>query len=307
LERIDRAGSSGDRPVSTSFFPQLRPYLLKVGTATAVWWLLYESRQVTVRRLEKEKRQGAEMADLHMRTIEALALAIDAKDDTTHEHLHRVKVYATEVGKELGCTGAEMQALEAAALLHDIGKLAVPEYIISKPGKLSPEEFEQMKIHPAVGAEILERVRFPYPVAPMVRSHHECWDGSGYPDGLKGEEIPLGARILAVVDCFEALAPDRQYRRAYPLRQALEMVRLQGGTRFDPQVVDVLTSHYAEFEQLARATPVMRLSAASRVPRGEGHAGAGYEVLAVTPRTEYTAVFVRSLRRARNFTRWWTS
>ena len=116
-----------------------------------------------------------------------------------------------------GSPESELEALRAAALLHDIGKLAVPEHIISKPGKLTPEEFEKMKIHPVVGAEILERVKFPYPVVPIVRSHHEKWDGSGYPDGLKGEDIPIGARILAAVDCLDALASDRQYRKAIPL------------------------------------------------------------------------------------------
>src|SRR5205814_9507049 len=126
---------------------------------------------------------------------------------------------AVEVAKELGVCPAEMEALHAAALLHDIGKLAVPEHIISKPGRLSPEEFEKMKIHTLVGAEILERVRFPYPVVPIVRAHHEKWDGSGYPLGLKGAEIPIGARILSAVDCLDALASDRQYRLAMPMKE----------------------------------------------------------------------------------------
>src|SRR5437867_6894669 len=180
------------------------------------------------------------MANLHLRTIEALALAIEAKDHTTHDHLQRVRVYAIEVAKELGIPDEEMLALHAAALLHDIGKLAVPEHIISKPGRLTPEEFGKMKIHPVVGAEILERVRFPYPVVPIVRSHHERWDGRGYPDGLKGEEIPTGARILGAVDCLDALASDRQYRRAFPLDVALEKVVADSGKSFDPRVVEVL-------------------------------------------------------------------
>src|SRR5579872_2694259 len=129
-----------------------------------------------------------------------------------------------ELAKELGLSETELEALTAAAVLHDIGKLAVPEHIISKPGKLTPEEFEKMKIHPVVGAEILERVAFPYPVVPIVRSHHEKWDGSGYPDGLRGEEIPIGARILSAVDCFDALSSDRQYRRALPLEDAMRHV-----------------------------------------------------------------------------------
>ena len=138
------------------------------------------------------------------------------------------------MGKDLGLDERDLEALRAAALLHDIGKLAVPEHIISKPGNLTPEEFEKMKIHPVVGAEILERVSFPYPVAPIVRAHHEKWDGSGYPYGLKGEEIPIGARILAAVDCLDALASDRQYRRALPLDQAMAEVESQSGRSFDP-------------------------------------------------------------------------
>src|SRR5258706_5279943 len=151
------------------------------------------------------------MADLHMRTIEAVGLGIEAKDQTTHDHLQRVRVYAIEVAKELRVGAEEMEALQAAALLHDIGKLAVPEHIISKPGRLTPEEFEKMKIHPVVGAEILERVRFPYPVVPIVRAHHEKYDGSGYPLGLSGTQIPIGARILAAVAFLDALASHRQY------------------------------------------------------------------------------------------------
>src|SRR5260370_34984036 len=126
-----------------------------------------------------------------------------------------------EIGKELGLTDSEQSALRAAALLHDIGKLAVPEHIISKPGRLTAEEFEKMKIHPVVGAEILEKVEFPYAVAPIVRSHQEKWDGTGYPAGLGGEDIPIGARILAAVDCLAALSADRQDRRGMPLCVAI--------------------------------------------------------------------------------------
>ena len=142
-------------------------------------YFIYRSYRLYLGKLEDEKRHVEEMANLHLRTIEALALAIEAKDQTTHEHLQRVRIYAIEVAKELGMTGTDLEALHAAALLHDIGKLAVPEHIISKPGRLTPEEFEKMKIHTVVGAEILERVRFPYPVVPIVRAHHEKWDGIG--------------------------------------------------------------------------------------------------------------------------------
>jgi diguanylate cyclase (GGDEF)-like protein/putative nucleotidyltransferase with HDIG domain len=179
-----------------------------------------------------------------------LALAIEAKDQTTHDHLQRVRVYAVEVAKELKVDAEGMAALQAAALLHDIGKLAIPEHIISKPGRLTPEEFEKMKIHPLVGAEILERVRFPYPVVPIVRAHHEKFDGTGYPMGLKGAQIPIGARILAAVDFLDALASDRQYRRALPLHEAMARLSDESGKSFDPQVVKVLERKYVELEQL---------------------------------------------------------
>src|SRR5580658_10032875 len=214
-------------------------------------YFVYRSYKIYLERLEKDKVHVEEIAGLQLRTIEALALALEAQDTTTADHLHRVRVYATEIGKELKLTPQELDALQAAALLHDIGKLAVPEHIISKPGRLTPEEFEKMKIHPLVGAEILEEVKFPYPVVPIVRAHHEKWDGSGYPFGLAGEEIPIGARILSVVDCLDALASDRQYRRALPLDQAMEIVNSESGKSFDPVIVDIMRRRYIELERMA--------------------------------------------------------
>ncbi len=222
-------------------------------------------------RVEVEKRHVEQIASLNMRTIEALALAIEAKDHTTHTHLQRVRTYAVAVAKELKLSEGEIEALRAAALLHDIGKLAVPEQIINKPGKLTPEEFEKMKVHPLVGAEILDRVAFPYPVAPIVRSHHERWDGTGYPEGLSGLEIPVGARILAAVDCLDALASHRQYRPALPLTEAMAKVKEKAGIWFDPQVVDILQAQYVELERLAQMsgdTAAPGLSKAVRVQRG---------------------------------------
>jgi diguanylate cyclase (GGDEF)-like protein/putative nucleotidyltransferase with HDIG domain len=244
-----------------------------------VIYIIYRSYRMYLDHLEDEKNHVEEMAALHLRTIEALALAIEAKDHTTHEHLSRVRIYAVEIGKEMGLPNNELEALRASALLHDIGKLAVPEHIISKPGKLTPEEFEKMKIHPVVGAEILKRVEFPYPVVPIVRSHHEKWDGSGYPDGLKGEEIPIGARILAAVDCLDALASDRQYRRALPLNQAMAEVVKLSGKSFDPRVVELLERRYVELERAATSQPVSvtKLSTDLKIARGEAPA-AGFEV-----------------------------
>jgi diguanylate cyclase (GGDEF)-like protein/putative nucleotidyltransferase with HDIG domain len=210
------------------------------------------------------------MAALHLRTIETLALAIDAKDDTTAAHLRRVQIYAAGIGKELNLSPSDMQALNAAALLHDVGKLAVPEYIISKPGKLTPEEFEKMKVHPVVGAEILERVNFPYPVVPIVRSHHEKYDGTGYPEGLIGHEIPVGARILSAVDCLDALASNRQYRQALPLDEAMQIVTSEAGKAFDPEIVAILRRKYKDLEQEAKTQTADRtkLSTHIKIERG---------------------------------------
>jgi diguanylate cyclase (GGDEF)-like protein/putative nucleotidyltransferase with HDIG domain len=252
-------------------------------------------------RVEVEKRHVEQIASLNMRTIEALALAIEAKDHTTHTHLQRVRTYAVEVAKELELDEGQIEALRAAALLHDIGKLAVPEQIINKPGKLTPEEFEKMKVHPLVGAEILERVAFPYPVAPIVRSHHERWDGTGYPEGLSGENIPIGARILAAVDCLDALASHRQYRPALPLSESMAKVKEKSGTWFDPQIVAILENRYIELERMAQMSEdtvaTMGLSRSVRVERGLAPA-AGFE------RTEPThgpvdADFLTSIASAR--------
>ncbi len=295
-------------------------YLVGAGIAGAIAWLnqsfnwetslllvpavylIYRSYRLYLGKLEDEKRHVEEMANLHLRTIEALALAIEAKDHTTHEHLQRVRIYAIEVAKELGVKGPELEALHAAALLHDIGKLAVPEHIISKPGRLTPEEFEKMKIHTLVGAEILERVRFPYPVVPIVRAHHEKWDGSGYPMGLKGAEIPIGARILSAVDYLDALASDRQYRRALPLKEVMQKLAAESGKSFDPKVVDVLQKRYVQLERLAvsksAADPNGPLSTAIKIERGLEPA-AGFENATVQDYAGRETTFLSSIAAAR--------
>jgi diguanylate cyclase (GGDEF)-like protein/putative nucleotidyltransferase with HDIG domain len=244
-------------------------------------YLIYRSYRLYLQRLEDERKHVEAMSALHLRTIEALAMAIEAKDHTTHDHIQRVQIYAMQLAKKLKMSEEETEALRAAALLHDIGKLAVPEHIISKPGRLTPEEFEKMKIHPVVGAEILERVKFPYPVAPIVRAHHEKWDGSGYPSGLVGEDIPIGARIISAVDCLDALASDRQYRRALPLDSAMKVVESESGKAFDPRIVALLKQHYIEWEKIAqeKSTHVEKLSTHVKVERGAAPA-AGFEASA---------------------------
>jgi diguanylate cyclase (GGDEF)-like protein/putative nucleotidyltransferase with HDIG domain len=265
-------------------------------------YLIYRSYHLYLGKLENEKEHVEQIAGLHLRTIEALALAIEAKDHTTHDHLQRVRIYATELAGKLDLSADNLQAVHAAALLHDIGKLAVPEHIISKPGRLSPEEFEKMKIHPLVGAEILERVQFPYPVVPIVQAHHEKWDGSGYPYGLKGEQIPIGARILAAVDCLDALASDRQYRRALPLDEAMERLQAESGTAFDPTIVQILKDHYKDWEKLARKNSRpherMKLSTNVRVERGAAPA-TGFEQTAATVLINREESFLSSIAGAR--------
>jgi diguanylate cyclase (GGDEF)-like protein/putative nucleotidyltransferase with HDIG domain len=295
-------------------------YLVGAGIAAAIGWfdqefnwetsllfvpaiyIIYRSYRLYLGKLEDEKRHVEEIANLHLRTIEALALAIEAKDQTTHEHLQRVRIYAIEVAKELGMTGTDLEALHAAALLHDIGKLAVPEHIIAKPGRLTPEEFEKMKIHTVVGAEILERVRFPYPVVPIVRAHHEKWDGSGYPFGLKGAEIPVGARILSAVDYLDALASDRQYRRAMPLDEVMKRLGAESGKSFDPKVVEVLQRRYHSLENLAIAQSAQNGSLGliheRKVTRGPAPA-AGYEHAAAPDAPGREATFLSSIAAAR--------
>ena len=175
-------------------------------------------------RLERERREAQRMSEVHLATIEALALAIDAKDQTSHNHIRRVQSYATGIARAIGLPEEAIQAIRTAAVLHDIGQLAVPEHILAKPGPLTPEEFQKVRIHPQVGAGIVGSVPFPYPVTPLILSHHERWDGSGYPNGAKGEEIPLGARVLGLVDYFDSLTSDRPYHRAMSDDEALTLL-----------------------------------------------------------------------------------
>jgi len=210
-----------------------------VGVIVPLLLVLYLTFKTTMGRVEDANSHIQQVNRLYLSTIETLAMAIDAKDQITHGHIRRVQQYAVGLARELGVSDERLlKAIEAAALLHDMGKLAVPEYILNKPGKLTPAEFEKMKLHASVGADILAAIEFPYPVVPIVRHHHENWDGSGYPDGLRGTDIPIGARILSVVDCFDALISDRPYRPRLSDDDALAILVQRRGSMYVPWVVD---------------------------------------------------------------------
>jgi putative nucleotidyltransferase with HDIG domain len=207
--------------------------------------VFYFTLRASFGRLEDAKGHVATLNRLYLSTVETLATAIDAKDEVTHGHVRRVQTGAVALAREVGVKDDQtLQAIEAAALLHDTGKIAVPEHILNKPGKLTPAEFEKMKLHAPIGAEILSSIEFPYPVVPIVRHHHENWDGTGYPDGLKGTAIPIGARILSVVDCFDALTSDRPYRRRMPDEEAIKILTDRRGTMYDPVIVDAFIASY---------------------------------------------------------------
>ncbi|MBM3460197.1 MAG: diguanylate cyclase, partial [Armatimonadetes bacterium] len=190
-----------------------------------------------VSKLEQDMRHIEELKELNSSIIASLARAIDAKDRYTRSHINRVQTYAVGLAEAAGLDGAELEAVRTGALVHDVGKLGVPERILGKPGKLTPEEFRRIQDHVTIGAEILSPVPFPYPVIPIVLTHHERWDGLGYPQGLRAEDIPIGGRIMAIADVFDALTSNRPYRTAMPIEEALRALEEDAGRRFDPNLV----------------------------------------------------------------------
>lgn len=225
--------------------------------------VLYLTFSTSMGRVEDANRHLSELNTLYMSTIETLAMAIDAKDQITHGHIRRVQLYAVGLAKAMGVSEeSQIRAIEAAALLHDMGKLAVPEYILNKPGPLTAAEFEKMKLHASVGADILSSIAFPYPVVPIVRHHHENWDGTGYPDKIAGTAIPMGARILSVVDCFDALTSDRPYRPRLADKDALRILQERRGTMYDPLVVDTFTKVHSHI------IPASNTPASGSIPLG---------------------------------------
>jgi putative nucleotidyltransferase with HDIG domain len=218
---------------------QFFDFVRGIGLLIPLLLISYLTLKTALGRVEDANKHLKQLNKLYLSTIETLAMAIDAKDQITHGHIRRVQVLATGLARAMGVNDeSQLRAVEAAALLHDMGKLAIPEYILNKPGPLSTAEFNKMKLHASVGADILSAIDFPYPVVPIVRHHHENWDGSGYPDGLSGSEIPMGARILSVVDCYDALTSDRPYRPRLPDQDALNILVQRRGKMYDPLIVD---------------------------------------------------------------------
>ncbi len=213
-----------------------------------LYWMVH-AYKVYLERAEQGRRGIEEFSALHFRAIESLAVAIEGRDPEHGKHRRSVWSDALEIGRQMRLPDSDLRALRTAALLRNVGKLAVPEHILSKPGRLTKAEFDKMKIHPLAGAQIVEQAGFPYPVGPIVRAHHEKWDGTGYPAGLRGEEIPLGARILAAVDCLDALVSTRNYHRTYTLEEAIQHMHAESGKSFDPKVVEILENYYRELER----------------------------------------------------------
>jgi putative nucleotidyltransferase with HDIG domain len=232
---------------------------IAVAALAPVLVIFYLAMRSWLGRLDDADKHVAKVNTLYLSTVSALSTAIEAKDGVTSDHIHRVQGYAMGLARALHVTDTTtLQAIEAAALLHDTGKIAIPEHILNKPGRLTASEFETMKSHVDVGADILSAIDFPYPVVPIVEAHHENWDGSGYPRGLRGENIPIGARILSVVDCFDALTSDRPYRPAMKEEDAIAIILERRGTFYDPGVVDMFARVYREIRPDLTARPELQ-------------------------------------------------
>ncbi len=266
--------------------------LLAVAPLVFISYFTFKS---SMGRLEDENTHLAEVNRLYLKVVETLAMAVDAKDQVTHGHIRRVQTFALRLAKALGVNDPnELKAIEAAALLHDMGKLAVPEHILNKPGKLTDAEYERMKMHAPLGADMLSAVEFPYPVVPIVRHHHENYDGTGYPDRLAGEAIPIGARILSVVDCYDALRSHRPYRRALTPDQAFAIVAERRGTMYDPNVVDAFETIRTAIEAETVEEPLPEvLDRFAKAAREVRHRDTSADVLPLALRLEASTTLVQ--------------
>ena len=244
---LNFVGSAAGAGLVTLLFRKTEFYILLLSLPIAV--IVYQLYSFYLEKYEQARNHIGELNKLYLQTVEALASAVDAKDRYTHGHIRRVQAYAAELARFCGIQNEnELLAIQAGALLHDIGKIAIPEYILNKPTALTETEYEKMKIHPLVGANMLSTIEFPYQLIPLVKSHHERWDGNGYPERLKGEEIPLSARILALVDCYDALTTNRPYRSPMERTKIIEFFHREAGRAYDPIVVQTFIKHIEDIE-----------------------------------------------------------
>jgi diguanylate cyclase (GGDEF)-like protein/putative nucleotidyltransferase with HDIG domain len=219
--------------------------------------VFYQLYNFYIEKYEQAQTHIEDLNKLYLQTVEALASAVDAKDRYTHGHIRRVQAYAAKLARLAGLVDRnQLLAIQAGALLHDIGKIAIPEYILNKPTVLTETEYEKMKIHPVVGANMLSSIEFPFPLVPIVKSHHERWDGNGYPEGLKGEEIPLNARILSLVDCYDALTTNRPYRSPMARQEVVEFFRRESGRAYDPSIVQVFIDNLEEIDAAGKSVVI---------------------------------------------------
>lgn len=293
----------------TNFLWSVASYFVGAGAAAVAAWatqtygfwvapvivapiyLTYRTYHVYLGRLDAQRRVQ-ETSDLHLATIEALAAAIDAKDQTTRVHIQRVQAYAAGLAEALELPADDVQAVRTAALLHDIGKLAVPAHILSKPGPLTPEEFAKVRIHPQIGAEIIAAVAFPQPVAPLILSHHERWDGSGYPQAIEGEAIPVGARIISIVDYFDAITSDGVHRVALSNEAAIAQLRREAGRALDPSLVELFIERLPAIDARFRKSQVQRAARngvrSHQDPSGHGTTQNAFDNIALAHQEIYT-------------------
>jgi diguanylate cyclase (GGDEF)-like protein/putative nucleotidyltransferase with HDIG domain len=251
LYLLNFLGSAAGAGLIRLAYDRLASPVLVLSLPIAV--VLFQLYRYHISKYEQAQHHINDLNKLFLQTVETLAAAVDAKDRYTHGHIRRVQAFANELAICVGMTDeSELLALRAGSLLHDIGKIAIPEYILNKPSALTDSEYSKMKLHPVVGANMLKNIDFPYPVVPMVRFHHERWDGNGYPDGLSAEEIPIGARILALVDCYDALTTDRPYRAPMQREELITFFRNESGKAYDPKIVDALLNNIDRLEEVGK-------------------------------------------------------
>lgn len=201
-----------------------------------------ERTQDLLKKNQKIRQLYRKLGVSYQSTLQALAAALETRDAATEGHCLRVAAFSAHIARKMGITGKALRDIRLGALLHDVGKIGIPDAILQKPGPLTPEEWKLMKKHPELGARLLERIKFLEGAIPIVLNHQERFDGTGYPSRIRGEEIPLGARIFAVVDTFDSMTSDRPYRKALNYQAALKEIREHSGTQFDPKVAAMFSS-----------------------------------------------------------------